>query len=318
VSVSSPEARVSVVIVNYQSYPELRSCLAALDDGGSSSAVVVIDYASDEAAASAIQTPFPRARLVSVDRNKGFAAGVNRGARATRGAYMLLLNPDCVPQPGLCEALADWMDANKSVGAVGPLISNADGSVQASARRFPDLTTAIAGRSSWLTRVAPHNPLSRHNLPALDAPAGAPAVVDWVSGACMFVRREAFDAVGGLDEGFFLYWEDADFCRRLQHAGWQTMFYPRATAVHLGAGSSRHAVDSSLVAFHRSAYRLFRKHASAPMRLLSPLVFAALRLRLAFMRHVVRARARATAGRSSSAARTDGGTTTANPRGLSR
>jgi N-acetylglucosaminyl-diphospho-decaprenol L-rhamnosyltransferase len=295
VSVPSPEARVSVVIVNYQSYPELRACLASLDEGATRHAVVVVDYESDDAQARRAEEAFPHVRILRVSRNAGFAAGVNRGARETRGRYLLLLNPDSVPEPGLCDALAGWMDANPSVGVVGPRIRNANGSVQASARRFPDFTTAIAGRSSWLTRIAPRNPLSRHNLPGLDAPTTGSLRVDWVSGACMFVRREAFEAIGGMDEGFFLYWEDADFCRRLKHAGWQTMYYPGAAAVHLGGGSSRHAVDASLVAFHRSAYRLFRKHASAPLRLLSPVVFAALRVRLAFMRHVVRARARAVA-----------------------
>lgn len=295
---SAPESRVSIVIVNYQSYTELHACLAALETGASAP-TVVIDYESHETHANAVQTAFPRTRIIRSARNEGFAAGVNRGARETRGPYLLLLNPDSIPGPGLCDTLAAWMDANPSVGAIGPRIRNADGSVQASARRFPGFTTAIAGRSSWLTRVAPRNPLSRHNLPALDAATREPMTVDWVSGACMFVRRAAFEALGGMDEGFFLYWEDADFCRRLKHAGWQTVYYPGVTAMHAGGGSSRHAVDASLVAFHRSAYRLFRKHASAPLRLLSPFVLAGLRVRLAFMRHVVRSRARALARQAS-------------------
>jgi GT2 family glycosyltransferase len=143
--------------------------------------------------------------------------------------------------------------------------------------------------------VLPRNPLSRRNLPALDAHAGGPVDVDWVSGACVLVRRAAFDRVGGMDEGFFLYWEDADFCRRLQHAGWRTVYWPGVSVRHAGAGSSRHAIDASLVAFHESAYRLFHKHARGPVRLLAPLVRAALRVRLAFIRRVVRARARAAA-----------------------
>ena len=132
----------------------------------------------------------------------------------------------------------------------------------------------------------PGNPLSNHNLRAVRATN--PVTVDWVSGACMMIRREAFDAVGGMDEGFFLYWEDADFCRRLQRAGWRTMYVPHALATHVGGGSSRHAATASLEAFHRSAYRLFTKHASAPMRLFSPLVYLALQIRLAVMKRVVR------------------------------
>jgi GT2 family glycosyltransferase len=280
--------RVAVVIVNYKSYPDLQRCLAALT--GEGAAVVVVDHATTPAAADAIASDFPWVRLVRVPGNDGFAGGVNRGARETASDYLLLLNPDSLPEPGLCATLADWLDRNPEVGAVGPRITNADGSVQASARRFPDFTTAIAGRSSWLTRVLPRNPLSRHNLPGINARSGEAMAVDWVSGACMMVRRSAFDQIGGMDEGFFLYWEDADFCRRLAGAGWRTRYWPAVSVLHTSSASSRHAVEASLVAFHQSAYRLFRKHARGPSRLLVPFVRAALGLRLALMRGVARAR----------------------------
>jgi GT2 family glycosyltransferase len=153
------------------------------------------------------------------------------------------------------------------------------------------MTTAIAGRSSWLTRVLPGNPISRRNLPLRNGDITSPTQVDWVSGACMLVRREAFDAVGGMDQGFFLYWEDADFCRRLNDAGWPTMYLPAATAVHVGGRSSRHAADASLEAFHKSALRLYRKHASPLSSLLTPLVFVGLRARLALMKQLVKRRA---------------------------
>jgi GT2 family glycosyltransferase len=144
--------------------------------------------------------------------------------------------------------------------------------------------------------VLPRNPLSRHNLPALDVKSGEAVDVDWVSGACMMVRRAAFDQVGGMDAGFFLYWEDADFCRRLQYAGWRTTYWPAISVQHAGSGSSRHAIDASIVAFHQSAYRLFRKHARGPARLLAPLVRATLWVRLAFMRRLARARSRGSPG----------------------
>jgi GT2 family glycosyltransferase len=293
---ASSGGRVAVVIVNYQSYADLRRCLGAL--AGQPGVSIVVDHDPSPDSADAIAREFPWVRLVRVAANEGFAAGVNRGACETVSDYLLLLNPDSLPEPGLCATLAGWLDSHPDAGAVGPRITNADGTLQASARRFPDLTTAIAGRSSWLTRVLPRNPLSRHNLPALDATSREPMDVDWVSGACMMVRRVAFDQVGGMDEGFFLYWEDADFCRRLQQAGWRTVYWPAVSVLHTGSGSSRHAMDASLVAFHQSAYRLFRKHARGPVRLLAPLVRAGLRLRLAFMRRIVRARARAAAGQA--------------------
>ena len=213
--------RVAVVIVNYRSYPELRTCLAALERNATGTAVVVVDQESDTAAGDSIEASFPHVQLLRRPGNQGFAAGVNRGAREAHAPYLLLLNPDTIVEPNLCAWLADWLDAHPEVGVAGPRLRNDDGTIQASARRFPDCTTAIAGRSSWLTRALPGNRLSRRNLLALDAAATAPLEVDWVSGACMMIRRDAFDAVGGMDEGFFLYWEDADFCRRVARAGWR-------------------------------------------------------------------------------------------------
>lgn len=297
--VTPPFARVAIVIVNYETYAELRHCLASLEEEAHvGQEIVVVDHVSRESAADELVRDFPDIHLLRVPVNHGFAAGVNHGARESRGAYLLLLNPDSIVEADLVGRLADWMDAHPEVGAVGPRILNDDGTVQASARRFPDLTAALAGRSSWLTKALPRNPLSRRNLPALDADPSKPMAVDWVSGACMMIRRSAFEQIGGMDEGFFLYWEDADFCRRLEHAGWRVMYLPTVATQHIGGRSSMHAADASLVAFHRSAYRLFRKHAAGASRLLVPLVFIALQVRLAFVRRLVRARQRAAEGHS--------------------
>jgi GT2 family glycosyltransferase len=290
VSIRREAARVAVVIVNYQSYEELHGCLSSIDRACGSVSVVVVDHASRRDAADLLSERFPNVQLQRVAGNDGFAAGVNNGARASSSQFLLLINPDCVLEPDAVCCLVDWLERHPDVAVAGPRIRNADGTVQPSARRFPDLTTAVAGRSSWLTRVLPGNPISRRNLPARDAADTTPLEVDWVSGACMCVRREAFDAVGGLDEGFFLYWEDADFCRRLEYAGWRTMYVPTAGAVHVGGRSSRHAADAALEAFHQSALRLYRKHAGPAGRLLTPIVYAGLRLRLAFMKRLVRSR----------------------------
>lgn len=289
---------MAIVIVNYETYSELRDCLASLEEEAHvGQEIVVVDHVSRESAADELVRDFPYIHLLREESNRGFAAGVNRGARESHGRYLLLLNPDSIVEAGLVGRLADWMDAHPEVGAVGPRILNDDGSVQASARRFPDFTAVVAGRSSWLTRTLPRNPLSRRNLPALDADPSTPMEVDWVSGACMMIRRSAFEQIGGMDEDFFLYWEDADFCRRLANAGWRVMYLPTVATEHIGGRSSMHAADPSLVAFHRSAYRLFRKHAAGATLLLAPLVFLALRVRLAFMRRLVRWRRRAAEAR---------------------
>lgn len=289
--VSDPQGnRAAVVIVNYRSYDELSRCAASLESHrGHLDDAVVIDHESNLAAAERIMSRFGWLRVVERSTNEGFAAGVNLGAKLTRAPFLLLLNPDCVVTADAIASLIEYASRHPDAGVTGPRIVNADGSVQGSARRFPGLTTAFAGRSSWLTKRFPRNPLSRRNLPALEA-NGQARDVDWVSGACMLVRREAFEQVGGMDERFFLYWEDADLCRRLLQKGWRTTYFPGATVVHAGGRSSIHAYRESLEAFHASAFFLFRKHARGPARLFSPLVYIGLQLRLKALLFLHRAR----------------------------
>ena len=161
----------------------------------------------------------------------------------------------------------------------GGLVRESDGSIQASARRFPNVTTGFAGRTSWLTRVWPSNVWTRRNLVAREDQRG-PIEVDWVSGACMMVRRVAFEAVGGMDEQFFLYWEDADLCFRLRRAGWLTVYNPAVGITHFTGRSSALTRKQSLIAFHRSAFRYFFKHGGRFSRAVSPVVFLALYARL--------------------------------------
>jgi GT2 family glycosyltransferase len=274
---------LDVIIVNYRSYDELTRCLASLEPSRSHlEQVVVVDHESNLDAASHIAKTFPWVRVVERSTNEGFATGVNLGVRETRAPFILLLNPDCVIAEQDLTRLMAFAQQRSQAAIVGPRILNADGTVQGSARRFPGITTAFAGRSSWLTRRFPNNPLSRRNLPALDAQQ-TPLDVDWVSGACMLVRRNALEQVGGMDERFFLYWEDADLCRRLTDVGWRVLYFPGATIVHAGGRSSIHAYRESLYAFHRSALFLFRKHAGGPARLFEPLVYVALQARLQLM-----------------------------------
>ena len=271
---------VDLVIVNYRSYDELSRCLTSLEHARARfGLVVVIDHESDLEAAARVSAAFPWVRVIERATNEGFATGVNHGVRSTSAPFILLLNPDCVVHEGGLSALLEYAYARSDAAIVGPGILNADGTRQASARRFPNLTTMIAGRSSWLTRRFPRNPLSRWNLPGT-AHGSEPIEVDWVSGACMVMRRDAYEQVGGMDERFFLYWEDADLCRRLSQRGWRIVYFPAAAVVHVGGRSSIHAYRESLAAFHQSAFALFRKHAGWGWLLLSPVVYAALQLRL--------------------------------------
>ena len=270
---------ISILIVNYRTYDELATCLESVRPFlAGDLEVIVVDHASDAERAARLGREFPWVRIVAVAGNPGFAAGVNRGASAAAGRYLLLLNPDSILNGDVAHTLASWLDGQPRAAVVGGLVRQPDGSIQASARRFPDVTTGFAGRTTWLSEVWPTNPWTRRNLVARDE--REPLEVDWVSGACMMVRREAFEAVGGMDEAFFLYWEDADLCFRLRRAGWSTVYNPVAGITHLTGRSSALARKQSLVAFHRSAFRYFYKHGGVFSRVVSPVVFLALYARL--------------------------------------
>jgi GT2 family glycosyltransferase len=217
--------------------------------------------------------------VIEMKNNPGFGAGVNRAALGARGKYLLLLNPDCTVDDDVPHELAAWLDQHPHVGVLGARVEERDGSIQPSARRFPDLTTGVAGRTSWLRSVWPTNPWTRRNLVGLEG-SRDPVQVDWVSGACMMVRRAAFESIGGMDEEFFLYWEDADLCFRLKRAGWSTVYNPSVGVTHLTGGSRAFAKKRALIAFHRSAYRYFRKNGGRMARAAAPAVFLVLQARL--------------------------------------
>jgi len=275
-------ATVSVVIVNYRAYEDLARALASLRPHDAGLDVCVVDQAGDPVKLASLKADCPHVTFVASPENRGFAWAVNLAASQNWHEWLLILNPDCEASPAAVARLAGWLEAHPKVGAVGPRVRDRSGDIQASARRFPGITTAFAGRSSWLTRAFPGNPLSRLNLP-VPADMTEATEVDWVSGACVMVRRRAFDAVGGMDPGFFLYWEDADLGRRLKNAGWTTYYCPDVEVTHTVGRSSRHVPVRSAVAFHLSALRYYWKHSSAISRLLVPFVAIGLGVRLVLL-----------------------------------
>lgn len=266
-----PASPVAVLIVNYKSYDELDAALSSLAPAlRDTDEVLVFDQESAPARVAALAHQHPRVRWIVECANVGFAAGINRAAKETRSPYLLWLNPDTRVEGDAVQTLAAWLDGHPDVGSVGPRVLNADGSLQQSARRFPSLSTAVAGRSTWLTRRFPHNPWSRRNL--LASASGDPIPVDWLAGSCLMTRRSLFDRLGGLDEGFFMYWEDADYAKRAATLGASSVYVPAATVGHAGGRSASHSPDRAIRAFHQSAYRVYRKHAGPFGRLIAPLV----------------------------------------------
>jgi hypothetical protein len=252
---------LSVVIVAHDSRPHLAGCLRAVyaQTDAPPLEVVVVDNASTDGGCVAVRREFPQVRVVASPRNLGFAAGVNLGVRHVTGDAILLLNPDALLEAGALRRLAAFLRATPDVGLVAPKLVDPTGALQLSCRRFPGRWTALGHRDALLTRLLPKNPLARRYL-LTDWDHASPRAVDWVSGACALVRHAAFQQVGGLDEGFFLFAEDVDLCKRLWAAGWKVYYLPEAVAVHRIGISARRDSARLILARHRSMLRYHHKH----------------------------------------------------------
>ncbi len=268
---------VAAVFVNYNAGDELRLALRSVADemADRSWEAVVVDNASVDGSHAIAGEFAPQARLLRNDENVGFGRGVNQGIAASTAPLVLIMNPDCRLLPGAMATLRAELNAQPACAIVGPRILDPDGSEQGSARGDPDMLTGLFGRTSPLRRLLPGLAISKRNVVAAEASAERPRslIVDWLSGACMLARRDALAAVGGFDERYFLYWEDADLCRRLRSRGYHVRHVPGATAVHQVGHSSRTARAASIRAFHASAYLYYATHvapgAANPKRLLA-------------------------------------------------
>ncbi len=269
--------KLDIIIVNYKSEDCLFLCLKSVYDSidGMNFGVLIYDNSPDDKMGK-ISKAFPQVKIIRNDANIGFAAAVNKGLKKSNAPYVMLLNPDTVVEKGTLNTLCSYLDNEPRVGVVGPKILNSDGSIQGSARSFPTPMTGLFGRTSFFSRIFPNNKFTRKNILVGNDNLKNPLRVDWVSGACMVVRRSAFNKVGLLDEQFFMYWEDADWCRRMSQNGWLVKYLPNAMVLHLvGKSSRKHPIRSNLE-FHKSAYRLFEKYSKWPQKFLTPLVFLAL------------------------------------------
>jgi GT2 family glycosyltransferase len=251
---------LSIIILSWNVRELLRKCLASLPWDDPQVEVVVVDAGSADGSAEMTRQAFPAARLLAQTENLGYTRGNNLGLRAAAGRYLLILNPDTEV---LGEALAQmltYMEAHPRTGVLGPQLVYPDGTIQSTRRRFPSLRTAFV-ESTWLQPLTPRSWLDRYY--ARDLPDDAVAEVDWVMGAALLVRREAYDQVGGFDEGFFMYSEEVDWCRRLKAAGWQVVYFPPARIVHHEGRSSEQVPAATHIRFNASKVRYFRKYHGA-------------------------------------------------------
>jgi len=269
---------VAVVIVSWNVRPLLADCLKSIlespgarvpSDGGLeldglSLSIWVVDNASSDGTVEMVREAFPRVRLIANKSNLGFTRGNNLVLKHCRDArYVLLLNPDTrltVDERGrnALTHMVAYMDEHSDIGLLGPQLCFADGTLQSSRRRFPTLMTAVM-ESTLLERWFPENRWARA-YHMTDVPPDSVQDVDWLVGACMLVRREVIDQVGLLDERFFMYSEELDWCRRIAKAGWRRVYYPGACVIHYEGQSSGQVVAERQRHFDTSKIQYFAKY----------------------------------------------------------
>src|SRR5688500_18204995 len=207
---------LSIIIVNYNGTAVLPRCLEALarDVPGVPTELIIVDNGSTDGSVDSIPDVGMPSRLILAGRNLGFAAANNLGAKAASGSYLLLVNTDCFVHPGLSGRLLSRLQMEPSAAVVGPRLLNTDGSLTPSCHNFPSPPVFFLEQTS-LWRLLRHVPAASARL-MIAGDHSSQREVDWVSGACMMISREAFESAGGFDERFFFYWEESDLCMRLR------------------------------------------------------------------------------------------------------
>jgi hypothetical protein len=248
--------QVTIVIVSYNTRDDLLRCLGSLSHISSPIEVVVVDNASEDGSAEAAREAFPTAQVIASPANEGYSKANNRGVRATRAPFVLLLNSDTEVRPRAVETLVEVLRTRPEVGVVGPRTVDSLGSIQVSSG--PDLTPLAEWKQRRLVRGVERGDrgalafagtrYSREHEPA------------WVSGACLLTRRAQLEALGGLDEAFFLYEEDVDLCVRIGRLGFRVLFTPAAEVLHHRGRSMARNPARARFEYHRSHLIYYRKH----------------------------------------------------------
>ena len=251
-------ASLDIVIVSYRGKELLRRCLSSVRAyaGGESTTITVVDNASGDGTAEMVAAEFPEVRLLPQERNLGFARAQNIGIASGSGVAVLVLNPDAALEADTLMPLLELLATEPRIGCCGPALVREDGSFDHAARRsFPTPLSAL-GHFTGIGRRTDRGPLAAYRAPDVER-----GPVDAVNGAFMLLRRSALEEVGLFDEGYWMYMEDLDLCKRLADAGWITFYEPRSRALHTKAGTTEGRRGARLnIAFHRGMGRFYRRH----------------------------------------------------------
>src|SRR3990172_7738260 len=253
---------LSICIVSYQARDLLRDCLRSIYEtiDSLSFEIIVVDNYSEDGTLEMLKDEFPNVRLLVNDHNTGYTRPNNQAMRESKGRYVVLLNPDTLVKPNAIAELFAFLETHPEVGIVGPKVLNRDGSLQKQCRRSEARPWDAFCYFSGLSRIFPHDKrFSGYLMTYLSEDLTHEA--EAVSGSCMMIRHKVIDQIGYLDELFFAYQEDTDYCRRARLAGWKVFYDPSAQIIHYGGeGGSNVQPFRSIIEWHRSYYLYYRKH----------------------------------------------------------
>lgn len=252
--------RVAIITVTYSPGETINRFLASIPAAISGTPHVILsDNGSIDGSVEDAVTKFPFATLQSNGANLGYGGAVNAAVRTLdeKFEWILVVNPDAEFSPGAIDRLVEVASADPKVGSVGPLIVSEDGVPYPSARALPSLRTGIG--HAVFSGIWPSNPWTRAYKREEVVLRGEQVPAGWLSGACVLVRRVAFDQVGGFDERYFMYFEDVDLGRALGQAGWTNLYAPSAQIMHIGGATASRYPVRTLSAHHDSAYRYIAK-----------------------------------------------------------
>lgn len=252
--------RLSVIVVSWNVSNLLDVSLSTLkrDIEGIDAEVFVVDNASADGSAEMVRSRHPWVRLIANDSNLGFAAANNQALKLCTGEYILLLNPDTEVIQGAIPALIAFLEREPRAGVVAPQLINSDGSIQRSCRAFPTFL-AMLYELMGLSKMFPEHP-AFGSYKMLDFNHDELRPVDQPEGACLLLRSRVIEEVGTLDEGFFMLFEEVDWCYRIKQAGWEIWFYPAAKVVHHYGQSIKQVKARMILSSHRGLYRFWSKH----------------------------------------------------------
>lgn len=261
------ELDLTVVVVSWNTRDLLDRSLETLKEDLEQSSnleteVYVVDNDSKDGSAAMVAEKHGWATLIANDDNLGFAKANNQVLRQAKGRYILLLNPDTEVEKGALKTLIEFLETHPKAGIVAPQLLNSDGSIQRSCRQFPTFTGMLF-ELIGLSKIFPKGSKTGTTFRAykmLDWEHDDEREVDQPEGACLLLRREVLEEVGLLDEGYFMLFEEVDWCYRIKKAGWQIWFTPKARVMHHYGQSIKQVKARMILSSHRGLYRFWRKH----------------------------------------------------------